>query len=107
MQWLEDITIGIFAAGVNNATFSCARVALVACFLLFILFFCLFGSGTLYLHSVIGAILSAVLFISLSWFVTEVGIVSAEDQRKELYLENAEDSIERKSDERTKPLKSD
>jgi len=83
----EAVLLGALAPGVNSPTWlvlKCVMLALGAC-LAMMLYAALYSSSlAMAFHVLVLVLLSSVLFILLNWFLSQTGIVSVEQQMKDM-----------------------
>ncbi|CAN6457341.1 unnamed protein product [Victoria cruziana] len=83
----KAVLLGALASGVNASTWSVIKMVFLSLGLCFAaMLFIAFASNepTLVLHVVILVGLGALLFLLLSWFLSQTGLVSVEQQMAEM-----------------------
>lgn len=83
---LDDIGSGVFAAGVNHSTYAVLNIAclLVVLALLLLLGASIASNPSLVPHVAVLLVLACGLWGSILWFISNVGLVSVEDQQRQL-----------------------
>ncbi|KAF3793387.1 hypothetical protein EJ110_NYTH09357 [Nymphaea thermarum] len=83
----KAVLLGALASGVNDSTWSVIKMVFLSLGLCFAaMLFIAFASDepTLILHVLILVFLGALLFLLLSWFLSQTGLVSVDQQMAEL-----------------------
>ncbi|KAL6759581.1 hypothetical protein V8C86DRAFT_2571488 [Haematococcus lacustris] len=87
-MWLTDLLVGAITAGVNLPTHICINVVLACAFasllLLLVASLILPGSAWLAPHVVVLLVLATGLWVSINWYISNIGIVSPEEQQQQL-----------------------
>eukprot|EP01018_Ginkgo_biloba_P025423 Gb_14333 [translate_table: standard] len=90
----EAVLLGALAPGVNQPTWvvlKCAMLALGAC-LAVMLYVALYSSSmVMVFHVLVLVMLSGMLFLLLNWFLSQTGIVSVEQQMKDMNLQSRQE----------------
>lgn len=90
-MWLTDVAYGALTPGINAPTVAVLNVALVGCIgcLTYLLVNAVVISSWLVPHAAFLLVLAIGLWISVNWFVFQLGTVSPEEQQKQLFKEQA------------------
>lgn len=86
-MWLTDVAYGALAPGINAPTVAVLNVALVGCIgcLTFLLVNAVTSASWLIPHAAILLLLTIGLWLSINWFVFQLGTVSSAEQQKHLF----------------------
>lgn len=87
MPWYEDVVLGALGSGVNHPTLVFLNVvmALAVASLLLLLAVSTVSHPPLLPHVVVLLLLAIGLWASINWFISNVGLVDAQVQQKELF----------------------
>lgn len=86
-MWLKDIAIGALSSGVNNATVVLLNASLLGCVgcLVFLLVGAVQSQSWLVPHLAFLLTLAIGLWLSVNWFVVQLGTTPPEQQQRELF----------------------
>eukprot|EP00884_Botryococcus_braunii_P008722 jgi/Botrbrau1/17851/Bobra.0127s0091.1 len=86
IQWIEDVFYGALASGVNRSTVLLLNCALLGCIasLTFLLLISIGKHPSLPIHVGVVLLLAIALLLMINWFLSEIGLVRADDQRQEV-----------------------
>lgn len=87
MQWLEDIANGAITQGVNQPTLLVLNgcLGLTVLSLVLLLLVSINSAPALAPHAAVLLVLALALWVAINLFIGSVGLVSAEDQQRELH----------------------
>mmetsp|Transcript_11161 Transcript_11161/g.24048 ORF Transcript_11161/g.24048 Transcript_11161/m.24048 type:complete len:113 (+) Transcript_11161:15-353(+) len=105
-SWLDSILVGALGSGVNNPTLILLNVVIALAYasLILLLLASIYSNPALVPHVLVLIVLATGLWISINWFIANVGLVDAETQKEELFGKQAEDS---NADEPAEPTVAD
>ncbi len=86
-SWLNDVFLGSLTTGVNLSTLVLLNVVIGLAFLsiLLLMLISAMANPALMPHVVVLLILSLGLWISINWFVCNIGLVDPKQQEKEMF----------------------
>lgn len=91
----EAVLLGALAPGVNRPTWlvlKCVMLALGACLAIMLYAAFYSSSSAMAFHVLVLVLLSSMLFILLNWFLSQTGIVSVEQQMKDMDLQSRQET---------------
>lgn len=91
----EAVLLGALAPGVNRPTWlvlKCVMLALGSCLAIMLYAALYSSSSTMVFHVLVLVMLSGMLFILLNWFLSQTGIVSVEQQMKDMDLQTRQET---------------
>lgn len=95
---VEAVLLGTLAPGVNSPTWlvlKCVMLCLGTCLATMLYAALDSSSSAIVFHVLVLVLLSSMLFILLNWFLSQTGIVSVEQQMKDMGLQNRQETTKK------------